>query len=107
MGVVYAAHDALLARDVAVKVITPQGVDRAVRERFLREARIVARLDHANVVPVYDLGEHKDCLFFVMPIIEGSTLRDLLARQTLTLFDALTIVRQVSAALAPTCMDCR
>ena len=100
MGVVYAAHDTLLDRDVAVKVIDPRRLDPVLRERFTREARIVARLDHPHVLPVYDFGELDDCSFFVMPLVEGGTLRQLLERPTLRLGDAITIGQQVLMALA-------
>jgi ABC-type transport system substrate-binding protein len=100
MGVVYLALDTLLERDVAVKLISSHSMSEGVRERFLREARIIAKLDHAAVLPVYDLGEHEDSLFFVMPYVEGTTLRRLLDEGRASLADALTISAQVARALA-------
>src|SRR5687767_1667244 len=75
MGVVYLAHDGLLDRDVALKLISATNLNQDVRQRFLREARVIAKLDHPSVLPVFDLGEHEDSLYFVMPFVEGSTLR--------------------------------
>ncbi len=77
MGIVYAAHDTALARPVAVKIIRPD-FDRApedARARLLREARAMARLTHANVVTVHDVGMFEDQLFVAMEFVDGMTLK--------------------------------
>src|SRR5690348_9302596 len=78
MGVVYLARDPLLEREVAIKLIEPSQLNAEREERFKREARIVAKMDHPAIVPVYDIGEHEGKLFFVMPFVPGATLRKLL-----------------------------
>jgi eukaryotic-like serine/threonine-protein kinase len=92
MGVVYAAHDPELDRAVAVKVIHADG-DTRFQERLRREAQTMARLAHPNVVTVYDVGEHEDCVFVAMEYVAGDTLERWLAaarpqRETLEMFRA-------------------
>lgn len=98
MGVVYLAKDTLLEREVALKLV--RGVSRVVRERFLREARTIARLDHPAVLPVYDLGEHENNLYFVMPYVEGTTLRRMLDEGQSAFSDVIRACAQVAAAIA-------
>ncbi len=75
MGVVYRATDLELKRHVAVKVL-PQTVSTPdARERFLREARAAAALNHPNIVVIHDVGEDQGILFFVMELVEGSNLK--------------------------------
>jgi serine/threonine-protein kinase len=75
MGTVYKAYDPLLARVVAVKVISAQfSTQPDLRERFFREARAVARLDHPNIVTVYDLGEEDGVPYLAMQFLEGRDL---------------------------------
>jgi len=75
MGTVYKAYDPLLARVVAVKVISGQfSTQPDLRERFFREARAVARLDHPNIVTVYDLGEEDGLPYLAMQFLEGQDL---------------------------------
>ena len=77
MGVVYRAHDSLLDRDVAVKVLSSSGLGTEGRARLLREAQAAAGLNHPNIVSVYDAGEARapdraDALpFVVMELVEG------------------------------------
>ena len=106
MGVVYQAHDAMLRRTVAVKVLTPQLVaDPSFVQRFRHEAVAAASLRHPNIATVYDVGE--DSLrgerihYLVMEFIEGETLDRVLQRdgRPFTLPQADTIVRQVADAL--------
>ncbi len=79
-GEVWAAFDLQLSRTVAVKVLRPELVATpAFRERFRREARAVARLCHPGIVPIYHVGEANNLVFFVMPLIEGVTLKTALA----------------------------
>ena len=83
MATVYLGHDSELDRPVAVKVLAKNlADDEAFRERFLREARLAARLSHPNIVSVYDAGEEADRrLYIVMEYVEGETLADVLARR--------------------------
>jgi len=81
MGLVYRAHDPVLDRDVAVKLIHALDVRPADRERLLREARAMARLSHPNVLTVFDAGESGDELFVAMALVRGSTLREHCARK--------------------------
>ncbi len=99
MGVVYLARDPMLDREVAVKVITPDALSTDAVERFKREARVVAKMDHPAIVNVYDIGEHAGALFFVMPYVPGSSLRALLRDRSLSLGDVIDIGIQVSDAL--------
>src|SRR2546421_9970887 len=80
MGEVYRAHDSVLAREVAIKVLHPQFAhDRGFVERFRREARAAAILNHPNIVGVYDWGSTDGTYFMVMEFVSGSNLRSLLA----------------------------
>src|ERR1700712_3991604 len=78
MASVWEAHDELLDRDVAVKLLASHlGEDERARRRFQREARAAAGLSsHPNVVTIYDVGEHKNRVFMVMEIMRGGTLGD-------------------------------
>lgn len=75
MSMVYAAYDPKLDRRVALKILRPHGSGTA-RQRLAREARALARLSHANVVQVYDVGVHGDYLFVAMELIEGKSLNE-------------------------------
>ena len=99
MGVVYLARDPLLDRDVAVKMIPPGFLDDAATERFRREARAVARLDHPGIIGIHDFGAHESSLFYVMPLVRGHNLRDAMNEQKLTLGNIVTIGHQVAEAL--------
>src|SRR5215216_6850130 len=79
MGVVYRARDLRLDRPVALKLIAPElAEDEEFRARFLREPRLAASLDHPNVIPIYEAGEHEGQLYLVMRFVEESDLRTLL-----------------------------
>ncbi|HEY3349672.1 MAG TPA: ABC transporter substrate-binding protein [Thermoanaerobaculia bacterium] len=99
MGVVYRAKDAVLNREVAVKLIPPGNITKDSEDRFLREAQIVAQMDHPSIVPIYDLGRHEGSLFFVMPVLANTNLRHLLREGSLRLGDVLDIGTQVADAL--------
>jgi serine/threonine-protein kinase len=100
MGAVYRAHDHLLDRVVAVKVPAVEATARS-RERFRREARSAARLNHANVVRVYDWEERAGEAFLVLEYVEGPSLRDVLAtRGPLPAAEAARIGEQIADALA-------
>ncbi|HMG57460.1 MAG TPA: serine/threonine-protein kinase, partial [Kofleriaceae bacterium] len=80
MGVVYAARDTELGREVALKIVRPRaGVD-AMQSRLRREAKAMARLSHRNVVPVFDIGTHDGQLFIAMELVAGDTLRSWVTR---------------------------
>jgi predicted ATPase/predicted Ser/Thr protein kinase len=96
LGVVYRAHDTLLDRDVAVKVLSATTLSAESRARLLREAQAAARLNHPNIVSVYDAGEAKGVPFIVMELVEGESLH---SRRPQALEEILSIVRQVCAAL--------
>lgn len=100
MATVYLAHDLRHHRRVALKVLDADLGSFIGRERFQREIEIAARLQHPNIIPLFDSGSSDDLLFYVMPFIEGESLRDRLDRETQLPFDdALAITREVSGAL--------
>ncbi len=100
MGAVYKARQQQLDRLVAVKILPAEvGHDPAFAERFTREARALARMNHPNIVTVYDFGQTDGFYYFVMEFIDGVTLRHLLAEGKLAPREALAIVPQVCDAL--------
>jgi serine/threonine protein kinase/Flp pilus assembly protein TadD len=100
MATVYAAQDRKHHRTVALKVLHPHLAVNLGPERFLREIQIAARLQHPHIVPLYDSGQAGDLLYYVMPYIEGESLRQRLERtRQLPLDDALQIARAVANAL--------
>lgn len=99
MGVVYLANDPVLDRNVAIKVVMPDAVSPESAERFKREARVVAKMDHPSIVSVHDSGEHEGSLFFVMPFVEGANLRSVLRNESLSLGDLIEVAAQVAEAL--------
>ena len=100
MAVVHRARDARHGRDVAVKVMLPSVAESLGAERFLREIETAARLQHPHIVPVFDSGNVEGQLFFVMPLIEGESLRVTLQREKrLDVEEAVRIVREVADAL--------
>jgi len=100
MATVYLAHDVKHNRKVALKVLRPELAALIGAERFLKEIEVTANLQHPNILPLYDSGRAADFLFYVMPFIEGETLRDKLDReQQLRVDDALEITKSVAAAL--------
>jgi len=76
MATVYLAHDIRHDRPVAIKVLHPEVAESLGRERFLREIRLAAKLTHPHILPLHDSGEGAGFLYFVMPVMEGQTLRD-------------------------------
>ncbi len=101
MASVYLARDRELDRPVALKLLAEHLVgDETFRERFVREARLAARLSHANVVQVYDVGEEDDRPFIVMEFVPGATLAAVLAqRGKLPVDEAVEIARQAALGL--------
>src|SRR5256714_14882598 len=102
MGVVYLARDVQLDRDVAIKVLPAHlAGDPASRERFLREARMAARLSHPHIVPIHRVSEASGFVFFVMSYVEGETLGERLRTPgPLPPAEAVRVLRAVSWALA-------
>ena len=102
MGVVYRATQLSLERMVALKAIAPElADDPTFRERFKRESRIAASIEHPNVIPVYEAGEGEGVLYLIMRYVEGTDLRALIdAEGRLSPERGTRIVAQVAAALA-------
>src|SRR5262245_30849918 len=90
MGAVFKAYHPALDRYVAVKIIHPAfREDRTFIARFQREARVVAKLEHPNIVPIYDYAEYEGLAYLVMKFIEGSTLKDRQAQGPLNFYEIL------------------
>ena len=101
MSRVFVVHDQVLGRDVVVKVLAPELTEGLSAERFAREVRLAARLQHPNVVPVLAAGASGDGLpYYTMPFIAGASLRDRLTAGPLPLAEAVTLLRDVARALA-------
>ncbi len=117
MGDVYRATDARLEREVAIKLIsdsfltaetpaspspagTPHSHVHLSHERFLREARAAATLNHPNICVIYDVGEHEGQPYLVMELLNGETLKQYLTHHTLTAADVITLGQQAASALA-------
>ena len=101
MGEVYRARDTSLNRTVAVKVISEKmAEDRVARERFLREARAMAAVEHPHLVRIYSFGESAGIVYLVMEYVEGENLGERLQRLTrFQIEEALQIVRQIADGL--------
>ncbi|PYP22547.1 MAG: hypothetical protein DMD55_19240, partial [Gemmatimonadetes bacterium] len=101
MATVYLAQDLKHHRPVAIKVLRPELAAALGAERFLREIETAAKLTHPHILPLHDSGEAAGFLFYVMPYVEGESLRDRLSREKqLPLGDALQIAREVADALS-------
>src|SRR6266576_157455 len=101
MATVYLAQDLKHGRAVAIKVLRPELAAALGAERFLREIEIAARLTHPHILPLHDSGEAGGFLYYVMPFVEGESLRDRLRReQLLPIEEAVRIAREVAAALS-------
>src|SRR3954469_9175820 len=101
MGVVYRATQFGLDRLVALKVITPAfAEDQEFRARFQREAKLAASIEHPNVIPVYEAGEHDGVLFLAMRFVDGTDVKSLLTREgRIEPLRAARFVNQIAAAL--------
>jgi serine/threonine-protein kinase len=100
MATVYLAHDLRHDRDIALKVLRPDLAESLGRERFLREIRLAARLNHPHILPLHDSGEADGFLFFVMPMMQGQTLRDRMREEGQLPVDvAVRLVQEVAEAL--------
>ncbi|MBI3667319.1 MAG: serine/threonine protein kinase [Acidobacteria bacterium] len=102
MGTVFRARDTVLERDVAMKTIhTGADVDSELKQRFYREARSCAKLQHPHIVTVYDLGEQEDFAYIVMELLVGSDLRSIIAeKRPMPLETRLELSAQVCEGLA-------
>jgi serine/threonine protein kinase len=101
MGEVFLAHDPLLDRNVAIKLVVPEGAGReAWRARMLREARAAARLEHPNVCVVYEAGLEQDSVYLVMQFLDGTTVSQRWQERVGTVDDILVIATGVLSALA-------
>jgi eukaryotic-like serine/threonine-protein kinase len=101
MATVYLATDLRHGRKVAIKTLRAELAASIGADRFLREIRVAANLQHPNVLGLYDSGEADGILYYVMPFVEGESLRNRLNReQQLPLYDAVRIAREAAEALA-------
>ena len=100
MGVVYKARQRQLERIVALKILPPDsGADPQFAERFAREARALARLNHPNIVGVYELGQADGLFFLIMEFVDGANLRQMMRAGQITPREALAIVPPICEAL--------
>ena len=100
MATVYLAQDLKHDRKVAVKVLRPELAAVIGAERFLSEIKTTANLQHPHILPLFDRGEADGFLFYVMPFVEGETVRDRMTREKqLPVADAVRITTEVAAAL--------
>jgi serine/threonine-protein kinase len=100
MATVYLAQDLKHDRQVALKVLRPELAAVIGAERFLQEIKVTANLQHPHILPLHDSGEAGSFLYYVMPYVEGDTLRDKLARERqLDIDEAVTLTRSVASAL--------
>jgi serine/threonine-protein kinase len=101
MAVVYLANDLRHDRTVAIKLLQPDITSSLTAERFLREIRITARLQHPNILGLFDSGAEGGFCYYVMPYVEGETLRERLEREgRLDLAEAMGVATDLSAALS-------
>ena len=99
---VFRCREASLGRDVAIKVLDlDRSPDPSLAERFVREAQLIAQLEHPSIVPIYKVGRRTDVLYIVMRCVDGPSLRQVLEQnRRLSVSDAARIARQVADALA-------
>jgi len=100
MAVVFAGTDLKHDRQVAIKVLRPELSVMVGAERFLQEIHVTAQLQHPHILPLYDSGAVEELLYYVMPLVQGESLRDRLHReQLLPVDDAVSLVRTIAGAL--------
>ncbi len=102
MGEVYKAHDTVLNRLVAIKTISPElSSDETLRQRFQREARAAARLNHPNIVTVFEADQAGEVLFMAMELLEGTDLKQAILKKSLTTQDEkISVMEQMADGLA-------
>ena len=100
MGEVYRARDSKLGRDVAIKVLPDAfSRDKERLERFDREARLLAQLNHANVATLYGLEEHDGQKFLIMELVEGETLAEIIAKGPVPIDEVIPLFVQIADGL--------
>ena len=100
MATVYLARDLKHDRQVAIKVLKPELAAAVGAERFLQEIRVTAKLHHPHILPLFDSGQVEDFLYYVMPFVEGESLREKIDQEKqLGIDEALEIARTVASAL--------
>jgi hypothetical protein len=100
MAVVYLAHDLRHERQVAVKVLRPELAASVGADRFLREIKLAAKLTHQNILALFDSGEADGLLYYVMPYVDGESLRHKLHRERqLAIDDALRLTQEIAEGL--------
>ncbi len=100
MGIVYRAHDSILGRTVALKVLPPGMIaNQRLRARFVLEAKAASALNHPNIVTIYDIGQTNGIDFIAMEYIQGQTVRNILSKRRLELTEALDHAIQTAQAL--------
>jgi serine/threonine-protein kinase len=101
MSIVYRAQHLTLGRTVALKLLSPElSEDESFRERFTRESRLAAALDHPNVIPIYEAGEEQDLVYIAMRYVPGSNLKALLERKgPLDAAQVVSVIGQIASAL--------
>ena len=101
MATVYLAEDLKHKRKVAVKVLRPELANTVGPDRFIREIEVAARLTHPHILPLHDSGEADAFLYYVMPFVQGESLRDRMTREgTLPITDVVKILREIVDALS-------
>ena len=99
MSTVFRAIQQPLGREVALKVLAPQSQLPDHNERFLHEAQTISRLDHPNILPLFDFGTFEDITYLAMPLITGGTIRDRLVSGPMPPGAAWKVIREVGSAL--------
>ena len=100
MGQVYKAHDPILNRYVAIKtMLAAVGSDEELRKRFHREAQSAARLNHPNIITVFDFGEEQGIAYMAMELLDGSDLRKVIGNLTVTLEEKMSVMEQICDGL--------
>src|SRR3989442_6250551 len=99
MGIVYKGFDPNIGRTVAIKTVLLSSDTEEMVKRFRREAQAAGVLSHPNIVTIYDAGEDQGVFYIAMEYVEGETLLDVIARGTVPLEQATTIIEQVGSAL--------
>ena len=100
MGVVYEAEDTRLGRKVAIKFLPDEAsADSEAVQRFLREARVVSNLNHPHICTLHDIGTHQGKQFMVMELLDGQSLKDRIARGSISVDDVLEVGAQMADAL--------
>jgi TolB-like protein len=100
MGVVYAAHDERLDREVALKTMAGVSADETARSRFWREARAAARVNHPNICQIYEIGEDAGELFIAMELLKGESLAEHLRRGAMSASQVVPVALEILAALS-------